>query len=305
MDHLRGWGVVVGLCVLSACGGGGGGDEVATVPGQVNWTNNNNGSTVIDGNGATFYFSAGNGCMYSTINSVGPAGFCLTNTSSSTGPTNCSNPSSNTSCDASSFRVFLTAPLSGGGCIAVLGAAVPQTYLGPTGATHATYSQTQPLNVTSTGGGFQIQTYKTYGATSSNAGAPTAYMAYWNAQIPACGGSHARAGTYTLQVNATCSSGPISNNAFIYTTTITVDSHGAIVDNGTRRIWGTLGASGDSGSFTGTPSGGGTPERFSIYTITNGGIGGSGGWTFQGTYNPAAVPFNCGTFAGTFTATRN
>ena len=299
--------LLVTFAFVSACGGGGD-DSALSVPGQVIWSASDNGSTVLDGNGATFYFSASSGCLYSTLDGVGPAGFCLTSTSGTTGPTGCTNPASNTSCDAASFRVWYTHASSGPGCIAVLGALVTQNYYGPSGTLYSTVTQVQPLNITYNNG-FYIQTYRTYGFTSSNATAPTVYSAYWNGQIPSCIGPSSLApyvAGYTLTTAATCSNfGTVTNASHVYSAPIAIDASGLITDNGTKRIWGTIN-SGGTGSFTGLPSATiSSTERFTVYTIGSAAQNGSGKWVLQGTFDPATVPVNCGTFNGTFTATEN
>ena len=300
------FGVLVSL--LGGCGsGGGGGGSTMSVPGQVVWAASNNGSTVLDGNGATFYFSSSNGCLYSTVNNVGPVGFCLTNINGSSGATGCTNPSTNTSCDTGSFQVWNTYPSSGSGCIAVLGAPVSQSYYGPTnGSPATTITQIQPLDVTISGNSVYIQTYKSYGSTSSNAPAPSAYAAYWNGQIPSCGGGNPYASSYTLQTAANCSNlGPVTTSSFAYTQQVTIDSIGSIVDDGTQRIWGSIDSNGNNGQFNGRPSyTQNTIEYFSIFTISS--VSQSGGkWQMSGTYSSGVTPVNCGTFTGSFTLNQN
>ncbi|MGD0445753.1 MAG: hypothetical protein ABSA39_17600 [Edaphobacter sp.] len=102
------------------------------------FTGSSNGTTVLDANGNEFYFSSSNGCMYQATSNDGPTGFCLTASASSSsgfaayGPTNCTNPTTNSDCDVASFAVALTNnPVNSQECIAVLttGSAT-STYVG-------------------------------------------------------------------------------------------------------------------------------------------------------------------------------
>jgi hypothetical protein len=282
--------VSVSLLLLAACGGGGSGGGAA----YLSWTDSDNGTVVLDANGDAFQFSASTGCMFSKTNGLGPASFCLSQSSGSStgfsayGPTDCSSPSSNPACDAASFSVALTNdPAKAGSCIAVL-----------TNGTSSSTSES-PLAVTSVAGGFDITT----------ASSATAWTGYWNDVVPICGGSSPYAGTYageylnvgyvvsgvaSICVGVSNGSGqlPSPNQS----TTLTVDS-GGIINDDTNKLTGTIGSQG-SGQFIAPSVAANSSSSTCVPTVTITGAAKnpSGKWVLAGTetfagYTGVAVTF--------------
>lgn len=226
---------LISFLILAACGGGGGNSASNSTGGTsggitwLTWVGSANGQFVLDAAGNKYQFDAANGCMYLANNAVGPANFCLTADSASAtgyasyGPTNCSNPGTNTSCNTATFDVMLTNNPTGTGCIAVLG----------NGGANSVYANT--LSVTSGAAGFSIVAFVN----------STAYTDYWSTIIPICGGSSPYAGSYTVEFQnasgTTCDGGIAANDTF------TIDS-GGLINSDTDQVSGNITSAG-TGSF--------------------------------------------------------
>lgn len=279
------------LCAACSSGGSSGGADGGSGNAFLTWADSANGVTVVDANGASFHFDA-DGCMYSSTTQLGPTGFCLTRSASSPtglaayGPTDCSNPTTNTDCDAASFDVLLTNDPAGANCIAVIGNG------------SATAIESMPLAVTQSNGSFLIQTNTS----------PSAYKAYWNGAIPGCGGSNPYAGSYTSTTTSATPSGyvvtqsgcattgsPTSQNTGAPFVTLTIDSAG-VIDSDALKITGTVSATG-TGTFTSPDlSGIGDARCTPTFTITAATQGAGGKWTITGTEALAGTtyPFSLG-----------
>jgi hypothetical protein len=260
------------LLTLAACGAGttsdtGGGSGSS----YVSWSGNENGTEVLDANGNSYKFDSADGCMYGTHTSVGPSGFCLTPTSSGYafyGPTNCSNPGSNSLCNTASFTVVLTnEPVSG--CMAVLTAG------------NSSSVTAKALAVTSNGNGFNIQSDTT----------ATAFTVYWNGYVPICGGSNPYQGSYTLAVTGP-TFGP-SEGCDIDTNvggTFTIDSGGVI--NNDKGATGIIKSDGKGDFYVNTFDpiyGGSGVAHITIDSVTK---NSSGKWVLSGTNYPFCVGYD-------------
>lgn len=257
--------------------GGGGSSTGPSGASYLNWAGSDNGAVVLDANGNGYHFDVSNGCMLSVTLGNGPAGFCLTSSSGSStgfaayGPTNCSNPSSNSLCNSAGFDVVPTIdPSKPSGCIAVLGNG------------SATSAVELPLAVTAVSGGTQ------YNITTDKA--PSAFAAYWNGLIPLCG-SNTYAGSYAGTVPFGNTNWLASGTGCIRSTTsvntaqlqLTIDG-GGIINNNSAKITGLIASTGN-GRFTApTVYAPGDTTCVPTYTITMTSRNGSGKWVLSGTW---------------------
>ena len=271
-----------GACACTGGGSSGSGGSSGAGDGgglYLAWPGSANGATVLDANGNVFRFDASNGCMFAANTDQGPSGFCLTASSSSStgyaeyGPTNCSNPATNTECDSATFDVVLTNNPSGTGCIAVLG----------NGSSAST--DESPLAVTTSASSFLIQTTLK----------PGAYTAYWNGLIPACGGTNPYEGSYTSTTTIAAPSGYYINPTCILPTsytntgppfmTLAIDGSG-IIDSDALGITGLMSKTG-AGAFSQTLAGN-CVASFPIASVSQD----SGGkWVITGTESLASQTF--------------
>ena len=238
--------------LLAGCGGSstsGSGPTQPSASSELSWSGSANGTSVLDANGISYYFSAKTGCMFNQSNNYGPANFCLSPSTAQTsgfayyGPTGCTNPTNNSACDSGSFAVVLTNNPSGTGCIAVLSSGT------------ATSATGEALAVTNVTGGFDILTSTT----------ATAFTAYWNGMVPICGGSSPYVGTYTGTAPASSTYCHIVEGQFGGTTTpcavnFTIDSGGVI--NAQKPASGL-------GGISGSIAANGTGQYVSFWTTTN------------------------------------
>ncbi len=190
----------------SGSGSGSGSDSSA-----ITWTENDNGTKVLDANGNQYYFSSSSGCIYSTSVDPGTSGMCLTSNSSgyeNTGATNCVDPSNSSTCTLANFDVVLTNdPNSASGCIAVLGY---QT--GPT------TNQSENVSVVLATGSVSISPSNTASAYKYYAGGAVVGA---GSGIPICAGNSTYAGSYTGG----------STGEFVQSLTAMVDSGGNFLMN--------------------------------------------------------------------------
>ena len=228
MERKFGYLIILSFLSLVLGGCGTGSSSSSGGGAYLSWVGSVNGAIVLDASGNQYEFSAASGCLISVNTQSAPQGFCLTPGGSSggfapTGPTGCSNPSSNADCNSASFAVQLTDNSSKTGCIAVL-----------SNGTASSGLANQALAVTDTSIGFLVQV-----AT------PTAFTAYWNGDIPVCGGSNPYAGMYSSTYACPGGGTPFG---VTFTGTYIIDSGGEIT-NAPPQLFGTIDSTG-AGSIT-------------------------------------------------------